>query len=173
MEPEVREAIDYLGVRRLQDAYADVVTRRAWSELHELFRPDADVVLDTRAGELRTLVGPAAVGEFIGEAIARFEYFQFVVLGTRVMLEHGDPDRAAARLYMCELRQEAASGRHSVAYGVYHDDYVRVDGRWWIAHRLYHSLARTAPDLAVFPFPDVTPGFADPSQPPAGADTRD
>ena len=46
---------------------------------------------------------------------------------------------------MCELRQETADGRHSVAYGVYHDDYVRQDGKWWFAHRLYHSLARTAP----------------------------
>jgi hypothetical protein len=41
---------------------------------------------------------------------------------------------------------------------VYHDAYERHDGRWWFAHRRYHSLARTAPDLAVFPFPDVTPG---------------
>jgi len=158
VEPEVREAIDYLGVRRLQDAYADVVTRRAWPELHQLFRPDAEVVLDTRVGELRSVVGPEAIGTFIGEAITRFEYFQFVVLGTRVMLEASDPDRAAARVYMCELRQSAADGRQSVAYGVYHDNYIRIDGTWWFAHRLYHSLARTAPDLAVFPFPDVTPG---------------
>jgi hypothetical protein len=41
---------------------------------------------------------------------------------------------------------------------VYHDEYVKTEGRWWFGHRRYHSLARTAPDLAVFPFPDVTPG---------------
>jgi hypothetical protein len=158
VEPEVREAVDYLAVRRLQDAYADVVTRRAWPELAELFRPDAAVVLDVRVGELRTVVGPAAIGDFIEAAIARFEYFQFVVLGTRVMLDPETPDRAAARLYMCELRQGGVENRPTVAYGVYHDDYVRVDGTWWFAHRLYHSLARTAPDLAIFPFPDVTPG---------------
>ena len=162
MEPEVREAIDYLAVRRLQDAYADVVTRRAWPELHDLFRPEAELVIDTRAGEVRSFVGPAAIGEFIGAAIARFEYFQFVVLGTRVTTDAEDPDRAAARMYMCELRQGGVENRHTVAYGVYHDDYVRVDGRWWFAHRLYHSLARTAPDLAIFPFPDVTPGTNSP-----------
>jgi hypothetical protein len=156
VEPEVREAIDYLAIRRLQDAYADVVTRRAWPELHDLFRPDCELVLDLRAGEPRTFVGPDAVGQFIGESVERFERFQFVVLGTRVTLQTDGPDRAAARLYMCELRQSAAEGRESVAYGVYHDDYVRADGRWWFAHRRYHSLARTAPDLQVFPFPDVT-----------------
>jgi hypothetical protein len=158
MEPEVRETVDYVAIRRLQDAYADVVTRRAWAELHDLFRPDAEVVIDVRAGEPRTLTGPAGVGAFIDTAIERFSYFQFVVLGTRVELGPDDPDRATARLYMCELRQTAEEGRGSIAYGVYHDAYLRRDGRWWFAHRRYHSLARTAPDLAVFPFPDVTPG---------------
>jgi hypothetical protein len=158
VEPEVRETIDYIAVRRLQDAYADVVNRRAWSEFQDLFRPDAEVVLDTRRGELLSFAGPTAIGDFIGRSIERFEFFEFVVLGTRVTFDPDGPDRASARLYMCELRQSADEGRHSVAYGVYHDDHVRFDGRWWFAHRRYHSLARTAPDLAVFPFPDVTPG---------------
>lgn len=156
MEPEVREAVDYLAVRRLQDAYADVVNRRAWAELHELFRPDAEVVLDVRRGEPLSFTGPAEIGDFIARSIERFERFQFVVLGTRVALGTDGPDRATARLYMCELRQSADEGRESAAYGVYHDGYVRLDGQWWFAHRRYHSLARTAPDLAVFPFPDLT-----------------
>jgi hypothetical protein len=158
MDPAVQETVDYIAIRRLQDAYADVVTRRAWAELDELFRPDAEVVVDTRDREPRTLVGPDGIGTFIDTAIARFDRFQFVVLGTRVDLGGSDPDRATARLYMCELRQSADEGHESIAYGVYHDDYVRHDGRWWFARRRYHSLARTAPDLTVFPFPDVTPG---------------
>lgn len=54
-------------------------------------------------------------------------------------------------------RRACDSGRRSVAYGVYHDDYREVRGRWWIAGRRYHSLARTGTgpaDLDVFPFPD-------------------
>lgn len=156
MEPEVRETVDYIAIRRLQDAYADVVTRRAWEELRDLFRPDAEVSVDVRFGEPCVLVGPDGIGAFIDAAIARFERFQFVVLGTRVDLGGVDADRATARLYLCELRQTADEGRESVAYGVYHDDYVRHGGRWWFARRRYHSLARTAPDLAVYPFPDVT-----------------
>ena len=35
MEPELQETIDYIAVRRLQNAYADIVTRRAWAELHD------------------------------------------------------------------------------------------------------------------------------------------
>ena len=32
---------------RLQSRYADVVTRRAWPELHDLFLPDTPVHIDT------------------------------------------------------------------------------------------------------------------------------
>jgi hypothetical protein len=156
VEPEVREVVDYLGVRRLQDAYADVVTRRAWPELRELFAADCEIVVDTRAGDPRVLVGPVALGEFIGGAIERFSYFQFVVLGTRVDVGSLGPDTASARLYMCELRQQADDGHQSIAYGVYHDDYARADGRWRFTRRRYHSLARTGPALTVFPFPDVS-----------------
>lgn len=155
VDPEIRETIDYIGVRRHQDAYADVVNRRSWSELHSLFRPDTEIVLDTRSGELRSIVGPDALGEFLDQAMARFEFFQFVVLSTQVTLDPDVPDHASARLYMCELRQGRPDGRGSVAFGVYHDDYVRADGHWWFAHRRYHSLARSAPDLAVFPFPEL------------------
>ena len=158
MDPGVRETIDYIAVRRLQDAYADVVNRRAWPELGELFRPEAEVVLDVRRGDLLELAGPGAIGDFIGRSIERFEFFQFVVLGTRITFDPDDTSRTSARLYMCELRQSVDEGRHSVAYGVYHDEHLRFDGRWWFASRRYHSLARTAPDLAVFPFPDVTQG---------------
>ena len=148
------ETARYVAVRRLQNRYADVVTRRAWAELAEVFLPDAVVELDTRAGDVLRLEGPGAVGDFIDRAIAAFEFFEFVILSHRIELSEAG-DRAAGRMYMCELRQEA--GRFTVAYGVYHDDYRETDGRWWIAGRRYHSLARTSAsaeaDLDVFPFP--------------------
>ena len=60
-----------------------------------------------------------------------------------------------ARLFIAELRQHRASGRWHNSYGVYHDRYCRVDGRWWYERRQYHSLARTAADVDVFPLPTV------------------
>lgn len=146
------ETIDYIGVSRLQQAYADVVNRRAWPEFHDLFLPDARVVLDLGSRDPFELAGPAAVGEFIGGAISRFDFFEFVVLTTRVFLAHeGDPDLASARIYMQEIRHDAGSGQFTTAYGLYRDLYRRVDQRWWIASRRYASLARSGPDLQVIP----------------------
>src|SRR4051794_37461650 len=94
----LQAAVDEVAIHRVLAAYADVASRRAWAELRELFRPDAVVQVDRRAGEPRRLAGPDEVGEFIGSAIERFAFFEFVVLNARVELQvDGDPDRAAAR----------------------------------------------------------------------------
>ena len=144
------DALAYLAITRLQASYADVVTRRAWPELADLFVPDAPVHVDTVSIPVIELVGPAALGEFIGGAIERFEFFEFVVLNTVVQV-HG-ADAAKGRVYMVELRQDVDNGRWTNAFGVYHDDYVRVDGRWRFGERHYQSLARTGRG-DVFPFP--------------------
>ena len=148
------ETVDYVAIRRLQDAYADIVTRRAWSELAEIFLPEVRLTLDRRTLEPLVFEGPGAFGEFIATTIGGLDFFEFVVLNSVVQLAHdGDPDRAVARTYMNELRHDATSGQWTTVYGVYHDVHRRVDGRWWFAARRYHTLARTGPALDAFAFP--------------------
>ena len=155
----VTEAVYDTGVRRLQHAYADVVNRRAWPELESLFRPDAEVVIDTRAGDPLRLVGGAEVGTFIGSAIAGFSFFEFVILNAHIAFPDGvAPGTAVCRLFMCELRQDEATQRFTTAFGLYHDRYVLDGGRWWFAQRRYHSLARHGGVLDVFGLP-ADPGI--------------
>ncbi|MDI2129741.1 nuclear transport factor 2 family protein [Yinghuangia seranimata] len=157
---ELRETVDYIGVTRLQAAYADAVSRRAWPEFAEIFEPDAEVVVDTGVGDPLRLTGPDGVSGFIAGAIERFEFFQFVPLNTRVTTAvGGDPDAAEGRLYICELRQDRESGRWTNAFGVYHDRYRRTGGVWRFRHRRYQSLARTTGRAEVFTFPyHLVPG---------------
>ena len=156
------EAVHDTGVRRLQHAYADVVNRRAWPELGSLFLPDAEVVIDRRAGEPLRLVGGGEVGAFIGSAIEHFSFFEFVVLNAHIAFPEGvDSGRAVCRLFMCELRQDAATGAFTTAFGLYHDRYVLDGRRWRFAQRRYHSLARHGGVLDVFGLPE-DPGIAVP-----------
>jgi len=156
----LQDTIDLVAITRLQSAYADIVNRRAWSELASIFLPDTQVSIDRRAGDPLVLDGPGAVGDFIGSSIAHMDFFEFVILNVTVNLRRGgDADRAAARMYMCELRHERDNGRRTTAFGVYHDEYARVDGAWYVAGRTYHSIARTDidredRDLNVFGFPE-------------------
>ncbi len=147
------DTLEYIAITRLQAAYADVVTRRAWPELEPLFLEDAPIHVDTVTQAVVELVGPRALGEFVGSTIERFEFFEFVILNT--VIDVGPDGTAHARLYMVELRQEQGSGEWSNAFGLYRDRYVSVDGGWRFAERHYQSLARkigTEP-AAVFPIP--------------------
>jgi SnoaL-like domain len=150
----LQDTIDYVAITRLQNAYADAVTRRAWAEFHDMFLAGAPVRVDTVTNPVIELAGPQQIGDFIGDAVERFEFFEFVPLSTRVVLRAGgDPDRATALLYICELRQDAASGRSTQAFGVYRDEYRRVDGDWRFARRDYQSLARSGRG-ETFAFPE-------------------
>jgi SnoaL-like domain len=151
------EAQAHTGIVRLQAAYGDVVTRRAWDEMADLFTDDAVVVVDTGRGDPVTAEGGAAMADFIAASIERFEFFEFVPLNTVLDID-GDAGTATGRLYIQELRQEAATGRFTTAYGLYRDRYRRVGGKWRFADRRYRSLARTATegdrDLEVLPQPE-------------------
>jgi hypothetical protein len=152
---------DVVALWRLQHAYADVVTRRAWPELHDIFLPTTTVVVDTVTAPARTITGPDEFGRFVGGSIERYDHFAFVILNAVVDVEaRADPDSATGRIFMTELRHEseaeAGDGWHN-AYGLYQDDYRRVDGRWWFAARRYRSMARTGPTPAVLGLPPDLP----------------
>ena len=149
-----------VAISRLQSRYADVITRRAWDELAELFRPDTVVHLDTVTAPPRDLVGPEGFLAVIPGAMARFDHFTFVILNAVSELDPGwdeagpgAPPSARGRIFMCEIRHEPERDAWSAAHGLYQDRYVHRDGRWWIVERHYRSLARTGPDEAVFGLP--------------------
>jgi ketosteroid isomerase-like protein len=147
---------DYVAIRRLQDAYADAITRRAFDELPNLFLPDATIVVDMRTADPLRFDGPVALGGFISGAMERFEFFVFVILNAVVAVgADGDPDAATGRMVISELRTDREHGRRIDSYGVYHDRYRRTTDGWRFAARRYHSLARLGEDgtSEVFPFP--------------------
>lgn len=145
---------DVVALWRLQARYADVVTRRAWPELNEIFLPDAPVRLDLVTAPPRRFVGPTALGEFIATAVSRFDHFQFVILNA-VVDRKPDERRETAwgRMFIREIRHEITTGQWHDAYGVYEDSYLKRDGRWWMAARHYRSMARTGPEEAIFGVP--------------------
>jgi hypothetical protein len=151
---ELRSAIDQLAIRQLQASYGDAVTRRAWDEFVPMFLPDCPVRLDLRDGREIEHVGPHAIGAFIATSLEQFEFFEFALLNAVVFLEG---DSATGRVYMWELRQDMSTHRWTNAFGVYSDQYARVDGRWRFASRHYSSLARTSTDgqgMDVFTIPN-------------------
>lgn len=153
----VEDAVLHSEIRRLLEGYADVVNRRDWAGLDALFVPAAAVRLDLRH-QVYEFTGPAEVAAFVGPAVERFEFFQFVILGMTIQVRAGgDPDAATGRTDMSELRQDGLTHQWSQIHGVYHDRFSRVDGTWRFAERRYHSMARRSAgetSAEVFAFPE-------------------
>jgi hypothetical protein len=128
-----------VAIHRLQAAYGDAVTRRAWEEVVALFEPDATVHIDTRAREPFTLDGAVALAGFVERSLEQFAFFEFTILNSVAdLVAEGD---ASGRVHLCEVRRHL-DGTWTQAYGLYHDRYRRADGAWRIAARRYTSLAR-------------------------------
>jgi hypothetical protein len=145
------DTADVVALWRLQALYADIVTRRAWPELTDVICEDATIEIDTVTAAAYHFVGPQQLGAFIGGAVERFDHFAFVVLNTVVDIDGADSARG--RIFMSEIRREAATSEWTTTYGLYQDRYRRVDGRWWFADRHYRSLARTGANGGVFGVP--------------------
>ena len=154
-EEVLRDAVDEVALRALIASYADVVNRRKWSELESLFVVDAPITIDLRDRAPLEVEGPTALGDFIGGAIERFAFFEFVALNVRVYLRvGGDVDRATVRTYMCELRQDH-DGAFSRAFGMYQDEVTRTSIGWRFASRSYQSIARGDTKLDVLAPPVI------------------
>ncbi|MFN8027989.1 MAG: nuclear transport factor 2 family protein [Acidimicrobiia bacterium] len=151
--PSTDHAADLIAIAALQARYADVVSRQAFGELAELFVPDAHLFMEL-PGHTKELVGPQAFGDYVARRIAHLEFFQFVITGA---VAEPDGDRATGRMHFYELHQDREQHRLRHLYGVYRDEFVRIDGRWWFAQRRFAPLAMTstddARDLDVFPSP--------------------
>ena len=154
-EEELRDAVDEVAVRALIANYADVVNRREWPELEALFVADALITIDLRDRAALAVEGPTALGEFIGGAIERFAFFEFVALNVQVQLRaRGDVDRAHVRTYMCELRQDH-EGAFTRAFGIYQDEVTRTSRGWRFSSRSYQSIARGDTTLGILPPPEI------------------
>jgi hypothetical protein len=134
------EALLHPTAVRLQHAYADLATRKAWPELAALTTPEAKFSFDLRSGAPLEMVGPAAVGEFGARAVAPFSHYQYIPLNTVVMPV--DEGRARGRAYALELAEIRDSGDWLEVYGLYHDDYALVDDGWRFSQRRFQVLAR-------------------------------
>jgi hypothetical protein len=151
------DALAYIAITRLQNEYADVVSRRAWDEVDDLFTDDSNVRLNLAPAPPLDFPGRGGIGPFIAGSIERFEFFQFVILNATVHVR--DENSATGRMYMSELRQDAVSGGWSTIHGVYHDTYGRDpgDGKWRFADRQYQSLRRSSGQVIPFPAAHLGP----------------
>lgn len=144
-------ADDRTAVLAVHARYGDLVTRRDWASVSDLFEADATLRLDLR-DRIVERTGPAEIVEFVSGGVSRFAFFVFSLLNAVVDVEG---DAATSRTYIREYRVDA-TGVETTAFGLYRDRLRRTAAGWRFVERDYSTLARTAPDgigLEVFDVP--------------------
>ena len=141
------DALADIAIMRLQRAYADVSTRRAWPEFAALAAPDARFSFDTRTGDVIEVVGVDAFAEFAATMTDRFSFYEYVPLNFVATIDPAGTARG--RSYSFEIGEDRDTGELVTFYGMYHDDYARVDATWLFTRRQYQTLARRTGDGAL------------------------
>jgi len=140
-----------IAISRLQRAYADVSTRKAWGEFPALCTPDCRFLLNTGAGNVIEVVGGEAFSAMGAKILDRFAFYEYVPLN--FVVEIDPADTARGRTYSFEIGEDRDTGELVTFYGLYQDDYVRVDGTWFFSSRQYQTLARRTGQDAMESFP--------------------
>jgi SnoaL-like domain len=169
-ELSCEQTASHYAIQRLLATYADAVNRHAFKEFPALFLENARIELTPLNRPPIVLSGPEALGRFIEGAIARFDFFEFVLLNSRIELGQATKT-ARGRNFICEYRRERETGKWTQVFGVYHDRYLCTDGGWWFEQRSFDPLATAGADDVVFPVPARLEAlFADPlAETPRGA----
>jgi hypothetical protein len=146
------EALAYIEIMRLQRAYADIATRRAWPEIAAVATPDARFSFDTRSGQVFEVIGARAFGEFGAKMTGRFSFYEYVPLNFVVTIGAGT---ARGRSYALEVSEDRDTREWINFYGFYHDEYAIFDGAWRFSRRQYQTIGRrTGERLEAYPLPE-------------------
>jgi SnoaL-like domain len=142
----------YVAIERLQRAYADISTRRAWKEVPSLATPDARFIFNTKAGMFE-IEGGQAFAEMSIQMADRFSFSVLTPLNSVISV--GPNGTARGRCYFLEVAEERQTGEWVEVYGVYYDEYERHEGSWLFSRREYQPYGRrTGGTLEALPLPD-------------------
>jgi hypothetical protein len=137
---ELREWLDRLAIQDLINRYSDAVTRADWRQCELLFA--ADAVWETPAG-LRF----DSASSFIDFLTPTTSYDVLIQTPHSTVVTLTDADTASATTTIHELTRgigladsdfgQAGAEINLEQYGVYYDDFARVEGEWKFSRRQF------------------------------------
>lgn len=122
-------------IQRALYGVARAMDERDWTALDDILT--ADATADLGMGEVR---GRDAIVVFIRSFLDDCGPTQHL-LGNLVV--DVDGDRARSRCYVSDMHKGMGERAHLTfsTLGEYHDEWQRIDGRWWMVHRTKHNRA--------------------------------
>jgi ketosteroid isomerase-like protein len=138
------------AIRRMVSAYCDAVNRLDADAAGALFAPDAVI----RIADYPEIAGREAIAAGLRQTFAA-SGFLFQQCDTGLL--DIDGTTARARLSVLEANRKQDEDRIGLIFGLYEDEYVRLDEGWRFARRRYTLRLRTLIEAEKI---DAIPGFA-------------
>jgi len=132
---------DHWEISNLVARYAELLNLGLIDEVGELFRYGRI----TSAGNPTTYTGTDEVAAMYRESVHFGEKVPDTLIFTTNLQIEVDGDAGTSRAYFLVVHQ-APQGVEAVLAGRYHDEFRRIDGRWWFHHR--HMLPDLVGDLS-------------------------
>ena len=132
---------DHWAISNLVARYAELLNLGLIDEVGELFRYGRI----TSAGNPTTYTGTDEVAAMYRESVHFGEKVPDTLIFTTNLQIEVDGDAGTSRAYFLVVHQ-APQGVEAVLAGRYHDEFRRIDGRWWFHHR--HMLPDLVGDLS-------------------------
>lgn len=133
MSDALRDIQDRLEIQDLLFLYAQMVDRRQWEHMDEVFTPDASIDYVSSGG----IAGPyRSTLEWLNRALEPWPLNLHHVTNVRIELD-GDRAHSSCQFHAPMGRVEEG-GSHLVITnaGYYHDDLVRTEAGWRIQRRV-------------------------------------
>jgi ketosteroid isomerase-like protein len=132
---------DYWEISNLIARYAELLNLGQIDEVGELFRYGK--ITSTTSATPRE--GSEAVAAMYRDTVHFPEKLPDTLLFTSNLQIHVDGDQATGKAYFVAMHQ-TDRGVAAVVAGRYHDEFRRIDGRWWFHHR--HMIPDLTGDLS-------------------------
>ena len=133
MSDALQDVQDRFEIQDVLFLYADMVDRRQWEKMDEVFAPDATLDYRSSGG----IEGPyRSTLEWLGRALAPWPLNLHHVSNVRIELA-GDRARSSCYFHAPMGRVEPDGSQHFITNaGYYHDEWVRTSAGWRIQHRV-------------------------------------
>lgn len=132
----------FIAIHQLLQSYTDVINRRDWEALPELFWDDA-VWKALKPVDMQ-LDGLAAIREGIPASVNRTSFL--VQFATGIVIELENELKAKVRSHLSEVGAFLQTGKGLQAVGVYRDVVISRDGVWKFSKREF-ELRYTGDDI--------------------------
>jgi bile-acid 7alpha-dehydratase len=138
LEQRIAWLEDLEAIRTLKHRYLRCLDTKDWDGLAATLAEDATT--EYSDGEYR-FRGRAAIMDFLrATPLARDGEFIGVHHGLQPEIRASGPDRALGTWALNNYLIHKSQGLGRRLCAVYEDEYVRADGRWWIAHTGYRRI---------------------------------